>query len=153
MPENAKPHPSSKRGRPPFHPTARHRNRVMLLAAAGLRELAIAAVLGICRRTLQTYFAAELATGRAIKRALNLERLEAAAKRGNVSAMKALRRPSIAVNTRSRSPANLRRHVGRPEAAVRERLTKPALEERAAATAGLNSDWSDDLQPPDWQQH
>jgi hypothetical protein len=149
MPENAKPHPSSKRGRPPFNPTAKHRDRVMLLAAGGIPQPAIAAVLGCCERTLRNCFKAELETGRGVKRSQILEQLAAAAKRGNVSAMKALaaafdrgeHQEQIAGET-----AAERRE--RADAAVRERLTKRALEERAAAEAGLGSDWGTDLMPP-----
>jgi AraC-like DNA-binding protein len=153
MPELAKSDQASKRGRPPFHPTAKHRDRVMLLAAGGITEPAIATVLGISPKTLRNYFAAELETGRGVKRAQNLERLEAAAKRGNVSAMKALaaafdrgeHQEQIAGET-----AAVRRE--RAEVAVRERLTKRALEERAAEEAGLGSDWGTDLMPPaDWR--
>ena len=64
----------------------------------------------VAREPCGNYFKAELETGRGVKRAQNLERLEAAAKRGNVSAMKALVRRSIAANTRSRSPARPRRY-------------------------------------------
>ena len=149
MPENAKPHPSSKRGRPPFNPTTKQRDLVMLLTAGGLTETAIAAVLGCCERTLRNCFKVELETGRGVARARVLEQLAAAAKRGNVSAMKALaaafdrgeHQEQIAGET-----AAARRE--RAEEAVRVRLTKRALEERAAADAGLGSDWGTDLLPP-----
>jgi hypothetical protein len=149
MPELPTSDRASKRGRPPFNPTAKHRDRVMLLAAGGITESAIAIVLGICRRTLQSYFAAELATGRGVKRAQNLERLEAAAKRGNVSAMKALaaafdrgeHQEQVAGET-----AAARRE--RAEAAVRERMSKRQLEQRDALTAGQDTDWGTDLMPP-----
>jgi transcriptional regulator with XRE-family HTH domain len=155
MPELAKSDRAAKRGRPPFNPTAKHRDRVMLLTAAGITEAAIATVLGICRRTLQSYFATELATGRGVKRAQNLERLEAAAKRGNVSAMKALAQAfdrGESQELRAGETAAARRE--RAEAAVRERMSKRQLGQRDALTAGLDSDWGDDLLPPaDWQQH
>ena len=149
MPENAKAHPSPKRGRPPFSPTAKHRDRVALLAAGGIPQPAIAAVLGCRERTLRNCFKAELETGRGVKRAQNLERLEAAAKRGNVSAMKALaaafdrgeHQEQIAGET-----AAVRRK--RAEAAVRERMSKRQLEQRDALTAGQDTDWGDDLLPP-----
>jgi hypothetical protein len=153
MPETEKSHPSSKRGRRPFNPTTKQRDRVMLLAAGGITEPAIAAVLGCCERTLRNCFKAELATGRGVKRAQNLERLEAAAKRGNVSAMKAL----AAAFDRGEHQEQIAGETAavrceRAEVALRERLTKRALEERAAAEAGLGSDWGTDLMPPaDWR--
>jgi hypothetical protein len=42
----------------------------------------------------------------------------------------------------------------RAEAAVRERMSKRQLEQRDALTAGQDTDWGDDLLPPeDWRQH
>jgi hypothetical protein len=124
----------------------------MLLAAGGIPQPAIAVVLGCCERTLRNYFEVELATGRGVKRAQNLERLEAAAKRGNVSAMKALvqvfdrgeHQEQIAGET-----AAVRRE--RAEAAVLERPSKKAFEHRAALSAGEGTDWGTDLL--DWRQH
>jgi hypothetical protein len=119
----------------------------MLLTAGGIPQPTIAAVLGCCERTLRNYFAVELETGRGVKRAQNLERLEAAAKRGNVSAMKALAAAfdrGESQELRAGETAAVRRE--RAEAAVRERPSKRALAQRAAATAGgVGSAWGDDL--------
>jgi hypothetical protein len=126
----------------------------MLLAAGGIPQPAIAAVLGCCERTLRSCFKAELETGRGVKRAQVLQQLAVAAKRGNVSAMKALaaafdrgeHQEQIAGETAAEREA-------RAEAAIRARLTKRTLLEREAAEAGLGSDWGDDLLPLDWQRH
>jgi hypothetical protein len=88
-----------------------------------------------------------------VKRAQNLERLEAAAKRGNVSAMKALAqvfdRGEHQEQIAGETAAECRE---RAEAAVRQRVSKRQLLERDALTAGLDSDWGDDLLPPsDWR--
>jgi hypothetical protein len=139
----AKPDPTSKRGRKAFVPTVKQRDRVMLLTAGGLTEPAIAAVLGCCERTLRKCFKAELATGRGVKRAQNLERLEAAARKGNVSAMR-----GESQELRAGETAAVRRE--RAEAAVRERTSKRQLLEQDARTAGRNSDWGELL---DWPQH
>ena len=140
MPENAKAYPSSKRGRPPFNPTAKHRDRVALLAAGGIPQPAIAAVLGCCERTLRNCFKAA-ARDRPRRRAgQNLERLEAAAKRGNVSAMKALVQAFDRGESQERiagETAAVRRE--RAEAAVRERVGERQLERRDALTAGQGS--------------
>jgi hypothetical protein len=153
MPETEKSHPSSKRGRRPFNPTAKHRDRVMLLAAGGIPQPAIAAVLGCCERTLRNCFKAELETGRGVKRAQILERLEAAARKGNVSAMKALAAAfdrGESQELRAGETAAVRRK--RAEAAVRERMSKRQLLERDALTAGQDTDWGTDLLPPaDWR--
>jgi len=150
MPENAKPHPSSKRGRPPFSPTAKHRDRVMLLAAGGIPQPAIAAVLGCCERTLRSCFKTELETGRGVARARVLEQLAAAAKRGNVSAMKAL----AAAFDRGGHQEQIASETAaeRRERAARERMSKKQLLQRDALMAGQDSDWGDDLLPPsDWR--
>jgi hypothetical protein len=73
-----------------FKPRPVDRDRVMLYVAAGLSEPAIATVLGICQNTLRKHFAAELLHGHSCKKAENLARLERAAKKGNVTAMKFL---------------------------------------------------------------
>ena len=149
MPELANPDPTSKRGRKPFVPTAKQRDRVMLLSAGGLTEPAIAAVIGICERTLRNCFKAELEVGCGVKRAQNLERLEAAAKKGNVSAMKALAAAFDRGEHQERiagETAAARRE--RAEAAVRERMSKRQLEQRDALTAGQDTDWGTDLMPP-----
>ena len=68
MPEFAKSDQPSKSGRAPFNPTAKQRDRVALLAAGGIPQPAIAAMLGCCERTLRNYFGAELEMGRGVKR-------------------------------------------------------------------------------------
>jgi len=73
----------SKPGRPPFKPTKAQRNDVMLYAASGVSERAIAVVLGIARPTLREQFAYELVNGRTVKRAQIHKRLEEAAAGGN----------------------------------------------------------------------
>ena len=151
MPENAKPHPPSKPGRRPFNPTAKHRDLVMLLTAGGIPQLVIAAMIGCCERTLRNCFKTELSTGRGVARARVLQQLATAAKRGNVSAMKALaaafdrgeHQEQIAGET-----AAVRRE--RAETAVLERPSKKEIERRAALSAGEGTDWGDDLH---WQRH
>jgi hypothetical protein len=130
MPETEKSYPSSKRGRRPFNPIAKQRDRVMLLTAGGLTEPAIAAVLGCCERTLRNCFKAELETGRGVKRAQNLERLEAAAKQGNVSAMKALE----AIFGHA-GPSSCRARA-RPRPVLRSGSLRPVRRPRRAAWGG-----------------
>jgi hypothetical protein len=63
----------------------------MLAVAAGLSLELIADAMEMSRRTLCRTFARELAIGRSKKTLENIVRLDAAAKAGNVSAMKFLR--------------------------------------------------------------
>jgi hypothetical protein len=149
MPELAKPDPTSKRGRKAFVPTVKQRDLVMLLTAGGLTEPAIAAVIGCCERTLRNCFKVELAVGRGVKRAQNLVRLEAAAKQGNVSAMKALAAAFDRGDSQElRAGETQAERRERAEAAVRERMSRRQLLERDALTAGQDTDWGDDLLPP-----
>ena len=149
MPETGKLHPPSKRGRKAFVPTAKHRDRVMLLAAGGIPEPAIAAVLGCCERTLRNYFGVELETGRGVKRAQVLEQLSAAARRGNVSAMKALAAAYDRGEHQEQHDSETKaERQERAEVAIRERMSKRQLEQRDALAAGENSEWGDDLRAP-----
>jgi len=74
----------------PLKVTKADRRKVMLLCAAGFSERAIANVLGTTQVTVRKHFAEELETGRAQIQAENLSRLDRAAAKGNVSAMKYL---------------------------------------------------------------
>jgi hypothetical protein len=126
----------------------------MLLAAAGIPQPAIAAVLGCCERTLRSCFKVELETGRGVKRGQLVEQLATAARRGNVSAMKALAAAFDRGEHREQTAgeaAVIQR--ARAEAAVLERPSKKAIERRAALSAGEGTDWGDDLLPADWQRH
>ncbi|CAB4167428.1 hypothetical protein UFOVP860_19 [uncultured Caudovirales phage] len=75
-------------GRPRFKPTKKQRERVKLLKADGWSNERIAAQLTISRNTLEAAFATELELGADAKRVENLEAAEAAAKKGNASAIK-----------------------------------------------------------------
>jgi hypothetical protein len=125
----------------------------MLLMAGGIGEAGIAAIFRLSVNCLRKHFADELLHGRARKRGENLRRLERAAEEGAVTAMRVLELvydKAEAHELRARESAAERQE--RAEAAVRERLTKRALEKRDALTAGQNTDWGDDLLPPaDWQ--
>jgi hypothetical protein len=138
MPEFTKSDQPSKGGRPPFKPTATQRDRVALMAAGGIPQPAIAAMLGCCERTLRYCFKAELEIGRGVKRAENLERLEAAAKGGSIGAMKTLEAIFGHAETKQLQGKS------KPEA----RPSKRTLAARAAAAAGgAGTPWGSDL---DW---
>ena len=76
-------------GRPPFKPTAAQRRQVSIAAGGGMSHESIALVLGVSRNTLEKHFEAELCGGAYQRRFEALQGLHAAAKRGNVSAVKA----------------------------------------------------------------
>src|SRR5262249_51793839 len=94
--------------------------------------------LGCCERTLRYCFKAELEIGRGVKRAENLERLEAAAKGGSIGAMKTLEAIFGHAETKQLQGKS------KPET----RPSKRALAARAAAAAGgAGTPWGSDL---DW---
>ena len=97
---------------------------------------AIAAMLGCCERTLRYCFKAEFEIGRGVKRAENLERLEAAAKGGSIGAMKTLEAIFGHAETKQLQGKS------KPEA----RPSKRTLAARAAAAAGgAGTPWGSDL--------
>lgn len=75
--------------RPEFKPTATQRKKVAIAAGGGMSHESIAQALGIARNTLEKHFMAELTAGASERRLEALQGLHAAAKKGNVSAVKA----------------------------------------------------------------
>jgi hypothetical protein len=78
------------RGRPAFEKTAETQRLVSYMLMKGLDREAIAAALSCSVKTLERYFSPELkraASARTLAEARNLDRLMAAAAKGNVSAM------------------------------------------------------------------
>jgi hypothetical protein len=81
---------NAKRGRPAFQPTPAQRRKVAIAAGSGqMSHEEIAIGLGICRNTLETYFAAELSRAANAKRLEVLEAMHRTALKGNVAAQKA----------------------------------------------------------------
>jgi len=121
----------------------------MLYKAGGIPEPAIAHMLGISQNTLRKHFEFELNCGRGVKRAQNLKRLEKAADKHNVAAMKALHvlfdkgetadllaEPDYDVGRRAQQ-----------EAKVKRRPTKKQIVADEAFSAGLDNEWGEDLAP------
>jgi len=129
---------SQSKGRPAFKATVAHRNKVRLAAAAGMSHDKIAKGLGICRDTLLKHFADELETGGAEKMLENLARLEKAAKKGNVAAMKHLD-AKFKVGTAA----------GEVNPEPKPKTGKKEEQQTAAegAASGDAGGWGDDLKP------
>ncbi len=128
-------------GRPPFKPTTAQRRQVEELVSCGMSPPDIARALGIARETLRKHFADELAEGLARRRAEVIALLYKSARKGNVSAQKAL---DLAT---SRAVAQAA-FVEDPDAAPRPlKLGKKEQAQLDAATAGEGSEWGDDLKP------
>jgi hypothetical protein len=79
-----------KRGRPAFKPTATQRRRIMLGIASGLTLDQLALDLAVPSSTMRRALAVEIKTARVRVILDNLDRLDRAARRGNISAVRAL---------------------------------------------------------------
>lgn len=127
-----------KRGRPPYEPTEKDRNKIKLLLALGWSIERMANGVGISPATLKRYFRAELQVRSAMRDRLEARRFEIAmeqANAGNVAALKELGK-MIEANDRM----EIERHLGstpkqedRPE--PKERLGKKILDEQRAMDA------------------
>lgn len=104
----------------------------------------IAAAIGISVPTLTKYFDAELTHGRAKKRAEVVELLFSAARKGNVSAQKKLH--EITGTQAAAAEWEVAEGVAKPPQASRK-LGKKEEQAIAAQTAGLGTEWGDDLVP------
>lgn len=121
-------------GRPPFEPTTSQRRRVEKLAAKGMSQVEIAAVVGIAKKTLAKHFADELARGHGLCRRDLLTFMWAAAKRGRVSAILWLEDRTRDAAEATSAPAG--KPLGRKAAAL-----------LAAQSTGQGTDWEGLLQP------
>lgn len=128
-------------GRPPFKPTAAQRRQVEELVSCGMGHTDIARALGIARETLRKYFADELAEGLARRRAEVIALLYKSARKGNVSAQKALDLATARAGAQA-SFAEDAEPAPRPV-----KLGKKEQAQLDAATAGEGSEWGDDLKP------
>lgn len=82
-----------KRGRPPYEPTDRDRNKIKLLLALGWSIPRMANGIGVSPATVKRYFRAELKVRDAMRDRLEARRFELAmeqANAGNVAALKLL---------------------------------------------------------------
>lgn len=79
------------RGRPPFEPTEKDRNKVKLLLALGWANPRVANAIGISPATLKRYFRAELKDREAMRDRLDARRVEIAMEQANAGNITALR--------------------------------------------------------------
>lgn len=144
--------PTRRIGRPQFKPTAKMRNDVAVWKAGGMSNHDIALVLDIDHKTLKKHFDAELTKHWAKKLARVLTARFTAAVKGNVTAQQKFIETGRAVSALAivegdtdhvsfadpkRGPPSRKNRIvpiGKKEAA-----------EEAAKTAGLGTEWGDDL--------
>ncbi len=82
-----------KKGRPPYEPSEKDRNKVKLLLALGWSITRIGNALGVSGKTIQRYFSPELKSRLGMRDMLDARRFEIAmeqANAGNVTALKEL---------------------------------------------------------------
>jgi len=91
-----------KRGRPPFQPTEKIRNKVKLLLALGWATSRIAGAVGISPATLKRYFRAELKDRLFMRDRLDARRFEIAMEQANAGNITALRELSAMIDRNDR---------------------------------------------------
>ena len=136
----------TKRGRPQFKPTAKMRRTVEEMVSCGEPKTRIARAIGIDSETLDKHFGDELAHGLSRRRREVLELLFKSARSGNVTAQKQL----AAMTGLAAADAEVRRigDAQRDEAraAAAPKVGKKEAAQAAAESAGLGTEWGDDLQ-------
>ncbi|RVL53945.1 helix-turn-helix domain-containing protein [Sinorhizobium meliloti] len=138
-----------RRGRPPYEPTDRDRNKIKLLLALGWSIERMANGLGVSPATVKRYFRAELKQRDAMRDRLDARRFEIAmeqANAGNVAALKELGKMIDRSDTML-IDARLRQAQGDRKPEKEERLGKKEAQKEAAKTAGEGSSWGADLLP------
>lgn len=111
-----------------------------------MAEEMIALALGITRPTLQKHFMVELTTGAAVRKMEAMDALFAAAKKGNVSAIKAV----VLIQSAFEPPANpdpaapgASAGSAAPAPGPTARLGKKEVAAAAAVTAADGTEWAD----------
>jgi hypothetical protein len=137
-----------QKGRPPYEPTQRDRNKIKMLLALGWSIPRMANGIGVSPATLKRYFRAELKERDAMRDRLDARRYEIAmeqANAGNVAALKELGKmiqasDMMSVDARLRDAQEGRRHEkdGGP-------VGKKEQRRQDAKTAGEGSEWGNDL--------
>lgn len=130
------------RGRPAFEWTLERSNKVLLAFAAGRSKAEAAIAVGCSVRTLEKVFSAELAWRKAAALRLEAEqmnRLNEAAKGGNVGAEKELRKMLEAARHESAATA----YAKAPAKAKPEKLGKKEQRAAEALSAHEGSTWGD----------
>ncbi len=137
------------RGRPPYEPTEKDRNKVKLLLAIGWSNTRIANALDVSAATLKRYFRSDLKVRDQMRDRLEARRFEAVAQaaldEGNMTALRELNR----MLEKSDLMEAARRVQARDEDDEKPaKLGKKAVAQLEAQVAGEGSDWGDDLLSP-----
>jgi AraC-like DNA-binding protein len=113
-----------KRGRPPFQPTDKIRNKVKLLLALGWATSRIAGAVGISPATLKRYFRAEMKDRIFMRDRLDARRFEIAMEQANAGNITALRELAAMIDRNDRMEIE------------RDMSSKPSADDGAPARVG-----------------
>jgi hypothetical protein len=125
-----------KRGRPPYEPSEKDRNKVKLLLALGWSIERIGNALSVSGKTIQRYFSPELKTRDAMRDMLDARRFEIALEQANAGNITALRELSAMIDRNDRM--EIERSMGSRPAADEGAPARPGkkmLDEQRAAAA------------------
>lgn len=122
------------RGRPPFEPSEKDRNKVKLLLALGWANPRVANAIGVSPATLKRYFRAELKARDAMRDRLDARRVEIAMEQANAGNITALRELGALIERNDRMEIERTLGAKRSEPAP-ERPGKKAIDEKRALAA------------------
>lgn len=91
-----------RKGRPPYMPTEKDRNKVKLLLALGWSLTRIGNSLGVSSKTIQRYFSPELKSREMMRDMLDARRFEIAMEQANSGNMTALKELSAMIDRNDR---------------------------------------------------
>lgn len=124
------------KGRPPYTPTEKDRNKVKLLLALGWSLTRIGNALGVSYKTIQRYFSPELESRDMMRDMLDARRFEIAMEQANSGSMAGLRELGAMIERNDRM--EIERKMGAKdseEEAPSQRLGKKAIDAQRAIDA------------------
>ncbi|RWE75273.1 MAG: AraC family transcriptional regulator [Mesorhizobium sp.] len=124
------------RGRPPYEPTEKDRNKVKLLLALGWANQRIANALGVSPATLKRYFRADMKQRDAMRDRLDARRFEIALEQANAGNVTALRELGAMIDRNDRMSIEASMGKGRDDDRLAtEKVGKKAIDEQRAMSA------------------
>lgn len=125
------------RGRPPYEPTEKDRNKVKLLMALGWVNSRIANAIGVSPATLKRYFRADMRERDAMRDRLDARRFEIALEQANAGNVTALRELGAMIDRNDRM--EIERKMSKPDDddtdASKSKAGKKAINEQRAHAA------------------
>ncbi len=136
-----------KRGRPPYQPSEKDRNKIKLLLALGWSIDRMANGIGVSPATLKRYFRAELKERGKMRDRLDARRYEIAMEQANAGNVAALKELGKMIERSDMTLADARIADAQADKAAKEKVGKKEAAKEAAKSAGDGSSWGSDLLP------